>query len=358
PTVDVNRVQAMLAQLLSGEDAFNSIIIPSDYIFETFAAKKRKKNDSEAEEVKTLELNKKENDNHMYKIKREITRIMRAGKVVTTKMAEYCLKVDKEEKTTSIYFSANFLKEVDIAIDYPSIVVIIGVHREQKNYAVIVRTDCMKKARARLDWEKWRNKKKGKELEEEVDMSEEKTGSEIDKSDLEEKYEDETLINKTYLYWESKKREDVLEWCKKCQKVEHNVSICILFKDLEYEMIYLNEVKEKEDFKLGPLMAEIYSTSKPEYKFIKTEIQRIEKTDHEISQQGITPGEAKVNAVRDFSTPKNLRAIHRFLDQQVGFKNLKKVLTTASVLAHPNNKKEYVLYTDAFHLGLGAILAQ
>ncbi|CAG8725640.1 17284_t:CDS:1, partial [Gigaspora rosea] len=33
-------------------------------------------------------------------------------------------------------------------------------------------------------------------------------------------------------------------------------------------------------------------------------------------------------------------------------------LITTSILAHPNDEKEYVLYTDASHLALKAILAQ
>ncbi|CAG8723630.1 9636_t:CDS:2, partial [Gigaspora margarita] len=55
PAVDVTRAQAMLAQLLSGEDAFNSEIPSSDPLFKAFATKRRKKNNGRVEEVKTLE---------------------------------------------------------------------------------------------------------------------------------------------------------------------------------------------------------------------------------------------------------------------------------------------------------------
>ncbi|CAG8806691.1 5059_t:CDS:2 [Gigaspora margarita] len=150
-------------------------------------------------------------------------------------MAECCLKINKEEKTTLMYCKAqvkeypillvlnssssgcmilaNFLKEVNIAIDHPFIVVMIGVHEEQKqpleevdkfpvtvgektitsqvvimdaeNYAIIVENNWMKKAR---------------EPEEDVSTLEEETESKIDKSNSEEEYEDEVLIDKPYLY--------------------------------------------------------------------------------------------------------------------------------------------------------------
>ncbi|CAG8726589.1 34175_t:CDS:2, partial [Gigaspora margarita] len=110
PTVDVNWAQAISE-------------IPSfDPIFEAFAAKRRKKNDGEAEEVETLEENKEKKDDYIYKekrvksdstyaqlfqvasnIRKEIAKITGAGKIVTSKIAKCCVKMDKEKKTTSMY---------------------------------------------------------------------------------------------------------------------------------------------------------------------------------------------------------------------------------------------------------------
>lgn len=87
-------------------------------------------------------------------LRKEMNKITRAGRTTTTKVAEFCLKQNKEEKTTSMYceaqvkgrpillildsgssgcvVAANFLKELDIPIDRPSTVVMVGVHGEQK----------------------------------------------------------------------------------------------------------------------------------------------------------------------------------------------------------------------------------
>src|SRR6266542_588775 len=45
-------------------------------------------------------------------------------------------------------------------------------------------------------------------------------------------------------------------------------------------------------------------------------------------------------------------------EQQQAFDTIKKKLTTASVLAHPNFEKLFLLYTDVSKEGVGAILAQ
>lgn len=44
--------------------------------------------------------------------------------------------------------------------------------------------------------------------------------------------------------------------------------------------------------------------------------------------------------------------------QQIAFKSIKKAITTAPVLAHPDPAKPYILETDASNYGYGAILSQ
>ncbi|CAG8832817.1 5166_t:CDS:2, partial [Gigaspora margarita] len=257
-------------------------------------------------------------------IRKEINKITRAGRITIMKVAEFCLKQDKEEKTTSMYceaqvkghsillildsgtsecvVAANFLKELDIPIDCLSIVVMVRVHGEQKcplgevdgfsimvggktitsravvtdtENSVIVSNNWMKKACARLDWEecelmirdgkkKLRIPTKKEESEGELDILEEETVTETDESDSSEEYENENLGQ-------------------------------------EYETIYLNKEKKEEDFKLEcmtskqetrlrailmkykkdgpPIKQKFHPISKPEHEFIKAEIQHIEKAD-------------------------------------------------------------------------------
>ncbi|CAG8741355.1 6495_t:CDS:2 [Gigaspora margarita] len=130
-----------------GESAFNSKIPSSDSIFEVFTAKRRKKNNGRVEEVETPEV--------APNIRKEITRIMRAGRVVTTKMAEYCLKVNKEENAISIYCKAQvkdhfiLLKAKTTIRKVDKFPVTIGgkmissrtVVTDTRNYGIIIRND-------------------------------------------------------------------------------------------------------------------------------------------------------------------------------------------------------------------------
>ncbi|CAG8619686.1 24753_t:CDS:2 [Cetraspora pellucida] len=131
-------------------------------------------------------------------------------------------------------------------------------------------------------------------------------------------------------------------------------------------------------------------------KFIQRECyfgqDRIEFLEHKISGKGITPTVTKVATVSNFPRPKNLRALRGFLglagfycrfikdfssivtplykllkleenfswkkEQQEAFDELKSRLTSAPILAHPQDDVGFVLYTDASHLALGAVLSQ
>ena len=111
-----------------------------------------------------------------------------------------------------------------------------------------------------------------------------------------------------------------------------------------------------------------------------------------VTRDGIKADPKKVEAVRDFPVPQNLRSLRSFLglasyyrrfipqfsrvagplfaltkkdspfnwgaEQQEAFVSLKELLITAPVLAFPNFSKDYLLETDASGVGLGAVLAQ
>jgi hypothetical protein len=111
-----------------------------------------------------------------------------------------------------------------------------------------------------------------------------------------------------------------------------------------------------------------------------------------ISSEGISTNPDKVKAVQNFPVPKNLRQLRGFLGlasyyrrfvpgfskmasplnrllkkevryewtsvQQNAFESLKEKLITAPILAYPDNTKEFILFTDASDIALGAILSQ
>ncbi|CAG8649778.1 7256_t:CDS:2, partial [Cetraspora pellucida] len=75
---------------------------------------------------------------------------------------------------------------------------------------------------------------------------------------------------------------------------------------------------------------------------------------HEISGSEIIAAESKVIAMKNFPRLKDLQTLRRFL----GLAELKLRLTSTPILAHPQDDKEFVLYTDASHIALGAVLSQ
>ncbi|XP_073119703.1 uncharacterized protein [Henckelia pumila] len=129
-------------------------------------------------------------------------------------------------------------------------------------------------------------------------------------------------------------------------------------------------------------------------KFEKCEfwLERVEFFGHIISKSGVEVDPSKVQAVKEWSVPRNASEIRNFLELvgyyrkfikgfsaivvpltaltkknvkciwkpkcQESFDVLKKALTTAPVLAMPSGEGDFVVYTDASKLGLGAVLMQ
>ena len=118
---------------------------------------------------------------------------------------------------------------------------------------------------------------------------------------------------------------------------------------------------------------------------------RLEFLGHEVSRTGIKPMMNKVEAIDKMLPPTSLRDVQVFLgmmgyyrqfipdfarlseplvqllrgvpfdwgpEQQASFESLKATLKAAPILVYPDFDKEFVLYTDASNLAIGAILAQ
>ncbi|XP_073024290.1 uncharacterized mitochondrial protein AtMg00860-like [Primulina eburnea] len=121
-------------------------------------------------------------------------------------------------------------------------------------------------------------------------------------------------------------------------------------------------------------------------------LDRVAFLGHIVSQNGLEVDPSKVEAVRDWPVPKSVTEIRSFLglagyyrkfiqgfssiavpmtaltkknakfvwgpECQESFDRLKQALTTAPVLAMPSGQGEFVVYTNASKLGLGAVLMQ
>ncbi|KAE8699322.1 hypothetical protein F3Y22_tig00110580pilonHSYRG00084 [Hibiscus syriacus] len=76
---------------------------------------------------------------------------------------------------------------------------------------------------------------------------------------------------------------------------------------------------------------------------------------------GIRVDPQKIKAIIDWEIPKNVSEVQSFLglaECQESFKALKRILTEAPVLVQPESGKNFVVYSDAYHNGLGCVLMQ
>ncbi|GJX49410.1 putative reverse transcriptase domain-containing protein [Tanacetum coccineum] len=77
--------------------------------------------------------------------------------------------------------------------------------------------------------------------------------------------------------------------------------------------------------------------------------------------QGLHVDPAKIEAVKNWTSPTTPTEIRQFLglaDQETAFQLLKQKLCEALILALPEGNDDFVVYCDASHQGLGAVLMQ
>nr|GEZ30248.1 putative reverse transcriptase domain-containing protein [Tanacetum cinerariifolium] len=77
---------------------------------------------------------------------------------------------------------------------------------------------------------------------------------------------------------------------------------------------------------------------------------------HVIDSEGIHVDPTKIEAIKDWESPKTPTKIHQFLE--AAFQLLKQKLCSASILALPEGSENFVVYCDALHRGLGTVLMQ
>ncbi|GJS53302.1 putative reverse transcriptase domain-containing protein [Tanacetum coccineum] len=101
----------------------------------------------------------------------------------------------------------------------------------------------------------------------------------------------------------------------------------------------------------------IYSKNEKEHEeHLKLILELLKKEEFE----GIHVDPAKIESIKDLASPKTPTEIHQFLGEkeEAAFQMLKQKLCSAPILALPEGSENFVVYCDASHKGLGAVLMQ
>ncbi|GKC29831.1 putative reverse transcriptase domain-containing protein [Tanacetum coccineum] len=91
-------------------------------------------------------------------------------------------------------------------------------------------------------------------------------------------------------------------------------------------------------------------------------LSKVQFLGHVIDSEGIHVDAAKIESIKDWASPKTPTEIHQFLGlaekAEGAFQLLKQKLCSAPILALPEGSENFVVYCDASHKGLGAVLMQ
>nr|GEV74993.1 putative reverse transcriptase domain-containing protein [Tanacetum cinerariifolium] len=96
-------------------------------------------------------------------------------------------------------------------------------------------------------------------------------------------------------------------------------------------------------------------------KFSKCEfwLSKVQFLGHMIDNEGIHIDPAKIEAIKDWESPKTPTEIHQYLEkEEAAFKFLKQKLGSALILALHEGSENFMVYCDASYKGLGAVLMQ
>nr|GFA95553.1 putative reverse transcriptase domain-containing protein [Tanacetum cinerariifolium] len=88
-------------------------------------------------------------------------------------------------------------------------------------------------------------------------------------------------------------------------------------------------------------------------------LSKVQFLGHVIDSESIHVDPAKIEAIKDWESPKTPIEIRQFLEKaEEAFQLLKRKLCSAPILALPEGSENFVVYCDASHKGLGAVLMQ
>nr|GEV11571.1 putative reverse transcriptase domain-containing protein [Tanacetum cinerariifolium] len=128
-------------------------------------------------------------------------------------------------------------------------------------------------------------------------------------------------------------------------------------------LIYSKNKKEHEEHLT--LILELLKKEELYAKFSKCEfwILKVQFLEHVIDSKGIYVEPAKIESIKDWASPKTPTEIRQFLGL-VGRKGGRRISTdkqklcSAPILALPKGSENFIVYCDASHKGLGAVLMQ
>nr|GEY50998.1 putative reverse transcriptase domain-containing protein [Tanacetum cinerariifolium] len=117
-----------------------------------------------------------------------------------------------------------------------------------------------------------------------------------------------------------------------------------------FSRIYQDEKEHKEHLKA---ILEFLKEEKLYAKFSKCEfwIPKVQFLGHVIDSRGIHVDPAKIETIKDWASPKTPTEIRQFL-------GLAGYYRSASILTLPKGSEDFMVYCDASHKGLGAVLMQ
>ncbi|GJU05009.1 putative reverse transcriptase domain-containing protein [Tanacetum coccineum] len=117
---------------------------------------------------------------------------------------------------------------------------------------------------------------------------------------------------------------------------------------------------KKEHAEYLKLILELLKKEELYAKFSKCDLwlSNVQFLSHVIDSEGIHVHPAKIDSIKDWASPKTSTEIRQFLEAEAAFQLLKQKLCSAPILDLPEGSENFVVYCDASHKGLGAVLIQ
>ncbi|GJV04689.1 putative reverse transcriptase domain-containing protein [Tanacetum coccineum] len=132
------------------------------------------------------------------------------------------------------------------------------------------------------------------------------------------------------------------------------------------DILIYSKTKEEHDAHLRQIL-ELIKKEELYAKFSKCDfwVSKVQFLGHVIDSEGIHVDPAKIESIKDWEPPKTPTKILQFLGlfnwgekEETAFQTLKQKLCSAPILALPKGSENFIVYCDASHKGLGAVLMQ